>query len=225
MLAHAAGTGAGGIAGLRQEAIDYAMEDDAVVFAFARQLLDLRHMGGREVGAHLDDDAAVLEIDVERVFLVHGHSLTSAATRTLIILSGGAATAPDPGAPFLILSTQSMPDTTLPHSVYWPSRKFESLKTMKNWLRALLGSEVRAIETAPRTCGCLLNSAGSVSPMPPVPVPVGSPVWAMKPSITRWKTPPAYLPSRASFLIWATGLGARSGRIWMTTGELSLRSM
>ena len=108
--------GAVGIAGLGHEAVDHAMEDDAVVLALARQLLDLGDVLGREVGAHLDDDAAVLEVDVERVFLVHGHSLTSAATRTLIILSGGAATAPEPGAPFLILSTQSMPDTTLPHT-------------------------------------------------------------------------------------------------------------
>jgi hypothetical protein len=44
------------------------VEHDAVVLAFARQLLDLRHMLGRQVRAHLDDDAAVLEIDVERVF-------------------------------------------------------------------------------------------------------------------------------------------------------------
>src|SRR6202008_5078829 len=99
------------------------------------------------VRPQLDEDPAVLEIDVERVFLAHGHSFTSAATRTLIILSGGGATAPEPGAPFLILSTQSMPDVTLPQTLYWPSRKFESLKTMKNWLRAELGSLVRAIET------------------------------------------------------------------------------
>ena len=96
---------------------------------------------------------------------------------------------------------------------------------MKNWLCALLGSLVRAIDTVPRTCGSLLNSAGSLSPMPPMPVPCGSPVWAMKPSITRWKTMPSYLPSRASFLIWATCLGARSGRISMTTRQLSLRSI
>src|SRR5207245_4390015 len=125
---------------------------------------------------HVDPPA--LESDICPVFLVPGHPVTSAATRTLIILSGGGETAPEPGAPFLILSTRSMPDVTLPHTVYWPSRKFESLKTMKNWLCALLGSWVRAIETTPRTCGSLLNSAGSLSPMPPVPVPVGSPVCA-----------------------------------------------
>src|SRR6185436_14161767 len=34
--------------------------------------LDLRDMLGCEIGAHLDDHAAVLEIDIERVFLVHG---------------------------------------------------------------------------------------------------------------------------------------------------------
>src|SRR5476651_406361 len=218
-IAHAAHSVAVGIAGLRHEAVDHAMEHDTVVFALARELLDLRHVRGREVGTHLDDDAAVLEVDVERVFLVHGHSLTSAATRTLIILSGLAG-----GSPFLILSTNSMPDVTLPHTVYWPSRKFASLKQMKNWLRALPGSLERAIDVTPRPCGSLLNSAGRRSPMPPMPLPSGSPVWAMKPSITRWNTTPSYLPSRASFLICATCLGARSGRISMTTRP-SLRSM
>ena len=95
---------------------------------------------------------------------------------------------------------------------------------MKNWLRALLGSLVRAIDTEPRTCGSFENSALSGSPMPPEPVPVGSPVCAMKPSITRWKTTPSYLPSRASFLICLTWLGARLGSISMTTRP-SLRSI
>ena len=37
----------------------------------------------------------------------------------------------------------------------------------------------------------LVNSAGILGRLDlPVPVPVGSPVWAMKPSITRWKTTP-----------------------------------
>ena len=49
-----------------------------------------------------------------------------------------------------------------------------------------------AIDTAPRTCGRELNSAGrSGSSEPPWPVPVGSPVCPMKPSITRWKTMPS----------------------------------
>src|SRR5476651_163974 len=218
-ITHAAHAVAVGIAGLGHEAVDHAMEHDAVVLAFAGELLDLRYVLGREVGTHLDDDAAVLEVDVERVFLVHGHSLTSAATRTLIILSGLAG-----GSPFLILSTNSMPDVTLPHTVYWPSRKFESLSTMKNWLCALFGSLVRAMPTAPRENGVLENSACSSEPMPPRPVPCGSPVWAMKPSITRWKTRPSYLPSRASFLICSTCLGATAGSISMTTRP-SLRSM
>ena len=46
--------------------------------------------------------------------------------------------------------------------------------------------------TVPRLNGSWVNSAlmsGSLEP--PMPVPVGSPVWAMKPSITRWKTMPS----------------------------------
>ena len=45
-----------GIAGLGHEAVDHAMEDDAVVEAFAHQLLDARDVAGREVGPQLDDD-------------------------------------------------------------------------------------------------------------------------------------------------------------------------
>ena len=58
---------------------------------------------------------------------------------------------------------------------------------MKNWLFALFGSEVRAMPHVPRRKWRLLvNSAGrSGSFDPPVPVPVGSPPCAMKPSITR----------------------------------------
>ena len=63
---------------------------------------------------------------------------------------------------------------------------------MKNWLLALLGFCERAIEHTPRTCGSALNSAGRLPYFePPVPVPCGQPVWAMKPSMTRWKTMPS----------------------------------
>ena len=55
----AAGSGAFRAAGLRHEALDHAMEDDAVVETFADQLLDMRDMAGREIGAHLDDDGTL----------------------------------------------------------------------------------------------------------------------------------------------------------------------
>ena len=46
---------------------------------------------------------------------------------------------------------------------------------------------MRAIEQVPRTWGSPENSAcRSGSSLPPVPVPVGSPPWAMNPGITRW---------------------------------------
>ena len=63
---------------------------------------------------------------------------------------------------------------------------------MKNWLLALFGSEVRAMEQTPRTCGASENSCFRFGFLEPeVPVPVGSPPWAMKPGITRWKTTPS----------------------------------
>ena len=62
---------------------------------------------------------------------------------------------------------------------------------MKNWLSPLFGFCERAIPTVPRTNGTLENSAGRLVPDPPRPVPVGSPVWAMNPSMTRWNTIPS----------------------------------
>ena len=65
-----------------------------------------------------------------------------------------------------------MPLSTSPQTVYWLSRKRASSKQMKNWLLALLGSWVRAIEQTPRTCGSLLNSALRLGMSePPVPRP------------------------------------------------------
>ena len=46
--------------------------------------------------------------------------------------------------------------------------------------------------TVPRLNGVFVNSAGMFGRSdPPVPVPVGSPVCAMKPGMTRWNTMPS----------------------------------
>src|ERR1700754_1689004 len=110
----------------------------------------------------------------------------SDAICALMILSGSFT-----GSPRLILSTFSMPEVTLPHTVYWLLRKEASSKQMKNWLSPESGLAARAIDVVPRTCGSLLNSALSFLPEPPVPVPCGHPVCAMKPSMTRWNTMPS----------------------------------
>ncbi|MCY1548454.1 hypothetical protein D9M68_845680 [compost metagenome] len=62
-------------AGLGHEAFDHAVEHDAVIKAFARQLLDMGDMVRRQVGAHLDDDIALGGFDDEGVFRigVFGH--------------------------------------------------------------------------------------------------------------------------------------------------------
>ena len=66
-----------------------------------------------------------------------------------------------------------MPETTLPQTVYWRSRKAASPKQMKNCELAESGLEARAIDTVPRTCGSALNSAlRSGYFEPPVPVPL-----------------------------------------------------
>ena len=61
----AAGSGAGGIACLRHEAVDDAVEHHPVIEPLARQLLDPRHVIGRKVGTKLDDDAAGFELRVK----------------------------------------------------------------------------------------------------------------------------------------------------------------
>ncbi len=66
-MAHA---GAGRIAGLRHEAVDDAMEDDAVVEAALGQGLDLRDMLWRKIGPQLDRDAAVLGVEIDGVLEV-----------------------------------------------------------------------------------------------------------------------------------------------------------
>ena len=48
LLARAAGTGALRATGLRHEALDHPVEDDAVVEAVAHQVLDARDVTGRE---------------------------------------------------------------------------------------------------------------------------------------------------------------------------------
>src|SRR3954447_20234718 len=68
LLAGAAGAGAMRAAGLRHEAIDHAVEHDAVVEALTNQLLDARDMARREVGPHLDGDGALRSLEDQGVF-------------------------------------------------------------------------------------------------------------------------------------------------------------
>src|SRR4051812_13181081 len=75
------------------------------------------------------------------------------------------------GSPLGRASTCSMPSSTSPQTVYWPSRKRESSKQMKNWLLALFGFCERAIDAVPRTCGSRENSAARLGLSdPPMPL-------------------------------------------------------
>src|SRR3954454_14442128 len=86
----------------------------------------------------------------------------SAAMRALMILSGSFT-----GSPRLILSTFSMPEVTLPHTLYWLLRKEASSKQMKNALSPESGVAARAIVGVPATGDGVLNSAFSFSAEPP----------------------------------------------------------
>src|SRR5262249_20953608 len=72
----AARAGAGGIARLRHEAWDHAMEHDPVVETLAREFLDARDMAGREIGAQRNDHGPRLQIHDDGVFLIARHFST-----------------------------------------------------------------------------------------------------------------------------------------------------
>ena len=72
LLARAAATGAGGIADLRHEAADHAMENGAVVEALAGQFLDALDMIGGQIGTHRDHHAAAAQFHDQRVFRIGG---------------------------------------------------------------------------------------------------------------------------------------------------------
>src|SRR5437763_560284 len=116
--------------------------------------------------------------------------LISDATCTFTILSGSVTAPPEePGGAFFSLSITSMPWTTSPITVYWPLRLGASPNIKKNWELAVSTlSPRRAMPTMPRLKGTLENSAFRFGYFePPVPLKFcPSPVWAMKPSITRW---------------------------------------
>jgi LysR family glycine cleavage system transcriptional activator len=85
----AAHAGAGRIAALRHEAGDDAVEDDAVIEAFAGEALDLIDMVGCEVGPQRDDDVAAFKGHDKRVFGIGGHLLLlSGISDSAAVLSG-----------------------------------------------------------------------------------------------------------------------------------------
>ena len=74
-IARAAGAGAVRAADLRHEAVDDAMEDDAVIEALAGEQLDALDMAGSEIGTQLDDDAALGGFHDEGVLGIERHQL------------------------------------------------------------------------------------------------------------------------------------------------------
>ena len=76
--------------------------------------------------------------------------------------------------PRLILSMNSMPETTSPNTVYLPFSELAREKQMKNCELALLGLLERAMPNVPRSNGARENSARiSEYFEPPVPVATG----------------------------------------------------
>src|SRR5690606_4762019 len=127
------------VAGLRHEILDDAVEDDAVIGAFTRQFLDACDVARSQIRQKLDDHPALGGFHDDRVFRILdlGHdgspSRWGYSPAVTLIIRSGSATAPfDASSPRLILSTFSMPSTTLPTTVYWPFRKSPGANMMKN---------------------------------------------------------------------------------------------
>src|SRR5262249_10587370 len=100
------------------------------------------HGGGRTRGAHNICSPWALGAALSRAGC--DMAQRSAATLSEVIRSGFCT-----GSPRLILSTLSMPSTTLPQTVYCRSRNGASSKQIKNWLLALFGFCARAMEHTP----------------------------------------------------------------------------
>ena len=127
-----------------------------------------------------------------RMFLVTVFSTLLSAAIRIDHLVGIGDRAVCGSSPFLILSTTSMPlddladDGVLAVEERAVGEHDEELRI--GGIRVLRARHADRAALEVRSCE---NSAGrSGSSEPPVPVPVGSPVCAMKPSMTRWKATP-----------------------------------
>ena len=69
LFAGTTGPGARRVAGLGHEPVDDAVEHDTVVESFAGQLLDPRDVVGRQIRQQFDDDATVLQFEIDHIFL------------------------------------------------------------------------------------------------------------------------------------------------------------
>ena len=80
------------VAGLGHEAVDDAVEHDAVIGAFARQFLDAADMAGSEIREEFDDDPALRGLHDERVFAIldFGHVQISFSDAVLLAVAGDA---------------------------------------------------------------------------------------------------------------------------------------
>ncbi len=114
---------------------------------------ELRQMQ-RIVSAYLD----MAELYAMQRINGKAHGFTSEAIFIRTILVGLETTPLLYCEPALIVSTNSIPDTICPQTVYCPSRNGAGAKQIKNWLSALLGSVARAMETVPRICCSRENS-------------------------------------------------------------------
>src|SRR5450432_2454713 len=134
----------------------------------AKPLLHERFRLGRKWRANLHD---LRQCSISARYCGFGPFSAAVAARTvmLLIATGLFGLSLASRGPPTILSATSIPLVTCPKTVYWLSRNGESLTTIKNCDDALSGLAERAIDTMPRLCEILLNSALTFDPEPPVP--------------------------------------------------------
>ena len=95
---------------------------------------------------------------------------------------------------------------------------------MKNWLPLVSGPALAMATDPSGYCGAALagSSSANLYPGPPVPVPVGSPVWSTKPGMTRWKTTQSKKCWRARKTKLLTASGAAFGARTMVKDPTSV---
>ena len=160
-----------------------------------RELVDPAWMGPGEYAYHLSDEHCWCSRDHTRAFRMNYMGrLWLSADLLLWATSGnslpGLVTASPAGTPASQAGVIGQPGTSILFGNDWVPGTMRpgGRVTVGYWFdpRQLDGIDAQYFELADATSS---GTFGSL--LPPVPVPVGSPPWAMKPSITRWNGVPS----------------------------------
>ncbi len=81
-LSRAACAGTMRATGLRHKTVNHPMEDDPIIKAVPCQLLDTGNMVRRQIRAHFDDNAAILQLEIQGIFRIACHIFSPSCRET-----------------------------------------------------------------------------------------------------------------------------------------------